>query len=153
MIEGLEEDLRRKAEEFDEERVDLLDQLEVKKQEVSRLADELQKANTGYSNIGFNVDADEASTLRQEKDDLEQQLNEQHKKYIDLLEKNTELAQKARDEEFSRKKLEDEAEDLRQRLQFYTQGETGGNQLGDEPIDLSNINQSDFGSLLGVDQT
>ena len=84
------------------------EQLESKKQENQKLSEELQKSNTGYSNIGFNVDMTEAKNLRSERDDLERQLNEQHQKYMDLLEKNTELDQKFRDEEFKRKKQEDD---------------------------------------------
>lgn len=92
----------------------------------------------------------ETKMLRQEKEDLEYQLNEQQKKFMDLLEKSTELDQKFRDEEFKRKKQEDEIEDLKERLKFYTQGQTGENQLGNEPIDISNLNESDFGSLLNT---
>ena len=88
--------------------------------------------------------------MRSERDDLERQLNEQHQKYMDLLEKNTELDQKFRDEEFKRKKQEDEIEDLKERLKFYTKGQTGENQLGNEPIDISTLNQSDYGSLLNT---
>jgi hypothetical protein len=150
VIESLEEDIQRKNEEFDEEMKDVLEQLEMKKQENQKLMLEIEKAGTGFSKIGFNVDMDEAKMLRQEKEDLEMQLNEQHKKYYDLLDKNTELEQRFRDEEFKRKTQEDEIEDLKERLNFYTKGQTGENQLGNQPIDISALNQSDFGSLLNT---
>lgn len=142
--------MQQKVYEFEEMVSELNEQLDQKKQENNKLSEELQKASTGYSNIGFNVDMNETKMLRQEREDLENQLNEQQKKYMDLLEKNTELDQKFRDEEFGRKKQEDQIEDLKERLKFYTQGQTGENQLGNEPIDISNLNQSDFGSLLNT---
>ena len=91
---------------------------------------------------------DEAKLLRQERDEFERQLNEQNKKYMDLLERNTELDQQFREEEFKRKNHEDEIEDLKERLDFYTQGQAGENQLGNQPIDISNLNHSEFGSLM-----
>ena len=147
-IDTLEEDIRRKVEDFEEEIRELSETLEAKKQDNQRLSDELQKAHTGYSEIGFRVDREETESLRRQCDDLERQLNDQNKKYMDLLERNTELDQKFREEQFRYKQQQDTVEDLRERLQFYTQRQTGGNQLAEQPIDISNLAQSEFGSLL-----
>lgn len=102
--------------------------------------------------MGFTQNFEEGAGLESENQRLEADLMEKQKLYLEILEAKTELERRFREEEFQRKQVEQEVEDLRERVKFYEQTQ-GGNQLNVQPVDLSSINQSDFGSLYQTDFT
>lgn len=118
--------------------------------QITNLEQDLETAKVGFSNIGFGENYGESNNLESENQRLEGELMEKQKLYLEMLEAKTELERKFREEEFKRKQVEHEAEDLRERVKFYEQTQ-GGNQLSVQPMDISNINQSDYGSLYQTD--
>lgn len=128
------------------------DQNESLTKQVNNLEQDLESAKVGFSNVGFTQNFEEGAGLESENQRLEADLMEKQKLYLEILEAKTELERRFREEEFQRKQVEQEVEDLRERVKFYEQTQ-GGNQLNVQPVDLSSINQSDFGSLYQTDFT
>lgn len=139
-----------KEDENNEEVRELRDQLDFYTRENEKLGQDLDLAKVGYSNVVIAQNMNETKELTNRLEELEREKADSHKKYLELLEKTTEIEQKFREEELKRKQQEHEIEDLQERLKFYTQGQNGGNLLLNEPITISNINQSDFSSLMNT---